>query len=143
MLPNVLTAIDRTQDEGLRFQLWESACTMVLGAVADAASSRLRDPDKYYGPGRGGPAPDPFAYGDEFISNEDIGSYFQPLRQTSATKGLPLPEGGWMDYNKFTDSFDPVELAEPGNIVQFEKSPAETITKTVVPNALERKGPSG
>ena len=42
MLPNVLASIDRTQDEGLRFQLWESACTMVLGAVADAASSRLR-----------------------------------------------------------------------------------------------------
>ena len=55
--------------------------------------------DKYYGPGRGGPAPDPFAYGDEFISNEDIGRYFQPLRQTE--DGLA---GGWMDYNKFTDS---------------------------------------
>tara|TARA_R100001082_G_scaffold103796_1_gene74709 strand:+ start:133 stop:1845 length:1713 start_codon:yes stop_codon:yes gene_type:complete len=75
--------------------------------------------DKYYGPGRGGPAPDPFAYGDEFISNEQIGRYFQPLRQTE--DGLA---GGWMDYNKFTDSFDPVELPAPGNIVQFEKSPA-------------------
>jgi len=53
MLPHVLASIDRTQDEGLRFQLWESACTMVLGAVADAASSRLRDPDKHYGPGLG------------------------------------------------------------------------------------------
>tara|TARA_Y100000361_G_scaffold78922_1_gene69840 strand:- start:1529 stop:3265 length:1737 start_codon:yes stop_codon:yes gene_type:complete len=75
--------------------------------------------DKYYGPNRGGPAPDPFAYGDEFISNEQIGRYFQPLRQTE--DGLA---GGWMDYNKFTDSFDPVELPAPGNIVQFEKSPA-------------------
>ena len=53
MLPNVLASIDRTQDEGLRFQLWESACTMVLGAVADAASSRLREPSKHYGPGLG------------------------------------------------------------------------------------------
>jgi len=53
MLSTVLTSIDRTQDEGLRFQLWESACTMVLNAVADAASSRLRDPSKHYGPGLG------------------------------------------------------------------------------------------
>ena len=40
MLNPVLTAIDRTQDEGLRFQLWESASTMVLNAVADAAGDR-------------------------------------------------------------------------------------------------------
>ena len=53
MLPTVLGSIDRTQDEGLRFQLWESACAMVLGAVADAASSRLRDPARHYGPGLG------------------------------------------------------------------------------------------
>ena len=53
MLSSVLSSIDRTQDEGLRFQLWESACTMVLGAVADAAASRLREPEKNYGPGLG------------------------------------------------------------------------------------------
>ena len=53
MLSTVLGSIDRTQDEGLRFQLWESACAMVLGAVADAASSRLRDPARHYGPGLG------------------------------------------------------------------------------------------
>lgn len=53
MLPTILSAIDRTQDEGLRFQLWEAACTMVLGAVADAASSRLREPSRHYGPGLG------------------------------------------------------------------------------------------
>ena len=49
----VLSAIDRTQDEGLRFQLWESACTMVMNAVGDSASPRLRDPAKHYGPGLG------------------------------------------------------------------------------------------
>tara|TARA_B100000575_G_scaffold229408_1_gene190316 strand:+ start:70 stop:1656 length:1587 start_codon:yes stop_codon:yes gene_type:complete len=53
MLATILSAIDRTQDEGLRFQLWEAACTMVLGAVADAASSRLREPSRHYGPGLG------------------------------------------------------------------------------------------
>jgi tetratricopeptide (TPR) repeat protein len=53
MLATVLGSIDRTQDEGLRFQLWESACTMVLGAVADAAASRLREPSNHYGPGLG------------------------------------------------------------------------------------------
>ena len=44
----VLGAIDRTQDEALRFQLWEAACTMALGAVADGAAARLRDPGKHY-----------------------------------------------------------------------------------------------
>ena len=53
MLNPVLRAVDLTQDEGLRFQLWESACTMVLNAVADAAASRLREPAKHYGPGLG------------------------------------------------------------------------------------------
>jgi Flp pilus assembly protein TadD len=53
MISNVLMAIDRTQDEGLRFQLWETACTMVLGTVADVASSRLREPGRHFGPGLG------------------------------------------------------------------------------------------
>lgn len=53
MLNPVLQSIDRTQDEGLRFQLWEAGCTMVLNAVADAAASRLREPSRYYGPGLG------------------------------------------------------------------------------------------
>jgi tetratricopeptide (TPR) repeat protein len=53
MLGPVLTAIDRTQDEGLRFQLWEAGCTLVLNAVADAAASRLREHPRFYGPGLG------------------------------------------------------------------------------------------
>jgi tetratricopeptide (TPR) repeat protein len=53
LLSPVLAAIDLTQDEGLRFQLWEAACTMVLGAVADAAAFRLREPARFYGPGLG------------------------------------------------------------------------------------------
>ena len=117
---------DYTED--ISFDIPAEMGTRVTPGYTEYGQSLM---DKYYGPGRGGPAPDPFAYGDEFISNEQIGRYFQPLRQTE--DGLA---GGWMDYNKFTDSFDPVELPTPGNIVQFEKSPAETITKTVVPNAL-------
>ena len=45
----VIQAIDRTQDEGLRFQLWEAACAMTKHAVADAAAARLREPGKHYG----------------------------------------------------------------------------------------------
>ena len=73
--------------------------------------------DKYYGPGRGGSDLNPY-YG-EFMSNEDIGRYFQPLQMTD--DGLT---GGNMIYNKYTKGFDPVTLPEPGNIIQFEKSPA-------------------
>lgn len=53
MIPAVLGAVDRTQDEALRFQLWESACGLVMGAVADAAGSRLREPGRHYGLGLG------------------------------------------------------------------------------------------
>lgn len=46
----LLACIDRTQDEGLRFQLWEAASAMTVSAVADAAAGRLREPGKHYGP---------------------------------------------------------------------------------------------
>jgi tetratricopeptide (TPR) repeat protein len=46
----VLACIDRTQDEGLRFQLWEAATGLTVAAVADAAAARLREPGKHYGP---------------------------------------------------------------------------------------------
>jgi tetratricopeptide (TPR) repeat protein len=53
MISAVLGAIDRSQDEALRFQLWESACALVMGAVADAAGARLREPGRHYGIGLG------------------------------------------------------------------------------------------
>ncbi|MCB9780826.1 MAG: tetratricopeptide repeat protein [Alphaproteobacteria bacterium] len=52
----VLSSIEHTQDEGLRFQLWESACDMAVGAVADRASSRLRAAGTSYGPALGAEA---------------------------------------------------------------------------------------
>jgi tetratricopeptide (TPR) repeat protein len=44
----VLGAIDMTEDEGLRFTLWEAACALTQGAVADEVSARLREPGKSY-----------------------------------------------------------------------------------------------
>ena len=52
----ILGAIEHTQDEGLRFQLWEAACALAMGAVADEASGRLRDPSRHFGPALGGEA---------------------------------------------------------------------------------------
>ncbi|NOY24501.1 MAG: tetratricopeptide repeat protein [Oligoflexia bacterium] len=49
----VLASIERSQDEGLRFQLWEAACDMAIGALADSAGPRLRDAATTYGPGLG------------------------------------------------------------------------------------------
>lgn len=46
----ILAAINHTQDECLRFQLWETACAMAEGAVADEAAARLREPGRYYSP---------------------------------------------------------------------------------------------
>jgi tetratricopeptide (TPR) repeat protein len=55
-VPEILGAIHRTQDEALRFALWESACGLAQAAVADEASTRLADPGRWYGPGLGGMA---------------------------------------------------------------------------------------
>jgi len=51
-----LGAIGQTQDECVRFQLWEMACKMAEGAVADEAATRLREPGKHYDPLLGGEA---------------------------------------------------------------------------------------
>lgn len=53
-VPVMLGAIERTQDEGLRFVLWEAACALATSQVADAASARLREPGKHYGASLGG-----------------------------------------------------------------------------------------
>ena len=44
----VLQAIELTDDEGLRFALWEAACTRAMGHVADETSARLREPGRHY-----------------------------------------------------------------------------------------------
>ncbi|MDP6933238.1 MAG: ClpX C4-type zinc finger protein, partial [Myxococcota bacterium] len=49
----VLGAIDRTQDEALRFQLWEAACALSMGAVADHVGSRLQSSGRNYAPSLG------------------------------------------------------------------------------------------
>ena len=45
----VLSAIDHTQDEGLRFLLWEAACRMAETSVASETASALRLPGIHYG----------------------------------------------------------------------------------------------
>jgi thioredoxin-like negative regulator of GroEL len=54
MVPAVLGAIAHTQDEGLRFLLWEAASELAVGTVAGAASVRLQRSNELYGPGLGG-----------------------------------------------------------------------------------------
>jgi len=49
-VPAVLDAIDLTDDEGLRFTLWESACGLTQSHVADDAAARLREPGRTYSP---------------------------------------------------------------------------------------------
>ncbi|MSQ01656.1 MAG: tetratricopeptide repeat protein [Myxococcales bacterium] len=44
----VLGALDLTEDEGLRFALWESACGLAAGHVADELATRLREPGRYF-----------------------------------------------------------------------------------------------
>jgi tetratricopeptide (TPR) repeat protein len=79
VIPAVLAAVDRTQDEALRFQLWEAACGLVMSAVADAAASRLRDPGKHFGLGLGLEAlsaaaaiPEPVLSSGLTLSEEDL-----------------------------------------------------------------------
>ncbi len=47
----VLAAIDTLEDEGLRFFLWEEACALAGGHMADEVASQLRDPGRSYSVG--------------------------------------------------------------------------------------------
>ena len=47
-VPAVLGSLDLSDDEALRFALWESACALVAGHVADEVGVRLRDPGKSF-----------------------------------------------------------------------------------------------
>lgn len=44
----VLGALELTEDEGLRFALWEAACGLAAGHVADELGARLREPGRYF-----------------------------------------------------------------------------------------------
>lgn len=52
-VPDILASIEHTQDEALRFQLWESACDLAVGALADSVGNRLRNSGQSYGPALG------------------------------------------------------------------------------------------
>jgi tetratricopeptide (TPR) repeat protein len=47
-IPVLLRCVDRVQDEGLRFELFEAACTLSSGALADDVAWSLREPGKAY-----------------------------------------------------------------------------------------------
>ncbi len=44
----VLAVIEATEEEGLRFALWEAACALAAGHVADEVGARLREPGKSF-----------------------------------------------------------------------------------------------
>ena len=75
---------------------------------------------KYYGPGRGGVEMNPY-YG-EFMDAEDYGQYFAPITVDDANK---ITSGGWNKLDSITKSFDPVELPERSNIINYIKEPAQ------------------
>ncbi|MFZ5476572.1 MAG: tetratricopeptide repeat protein [Myxococcota bacterium] len=47
-VPTVLGAVEMTEDEGLRFSLWEAACQLAGGGIADEVAARLREPGRNY-----------------------------------------------------------------------------------------------
>lgn len=44
----VLGCVEQVDDEGLRFLLWEAACGLAGGHVADEVATRLREPGRFY-----------------------------------------------------------------------------------------------
>jgi tetratricopeptide (TPR) repeat protein len=44
----VLSALELTDDEALRFSLWEAACGLAAGHVADEVGARLREPGTHF-----------------------------------------------------------------------------------------------
>ena len=76
--------------------------------------------DKYYGPGRGGVEMNPY-YG-EFMEPEDYGQYFSPITVDDANK---ITSGGWNKLDSITKSFDPVELPERANVLNYITEPGQ------------------
>ncbi len=56
MVGDILASIDRSQDEALRFQLWEAACDLAVGALGGSTAVRLRSAGEHYGPALGAEA---------------------------------------------------------------------------------------
>ncbi|MEE2750062.1 MAG: tetratricopeptide repeat protein [Myxococcota bacterium] len=52
-IAHVLPVLQLVQDEGIRFRIWETACSMSTSAAADEVSVRLREPGKHFGVGLG------------------------------------------------------------------------------------------
>ncbi|MCP4807245.1 MAG: tetratricopeptide repeat protein [Proteobacteria bacterium] len=48
---HILDALPLVQDEGLRFQLWEAACSLSSSAIADDVAVALKQPDETFGIG--------------------------------------------------------------------------------------------
>jgi tetratricopeptide (TPR) repeat protein len=79
VVPSVLSAIDRTQDEGLRFLLWEAALQLAQTSAADTVSQKLKAPGEAYGIDLGIEAltvasalPDPVLTGGLVIEEDDL-----------------------------------------------------------------------
>lgn len=76
---DILAAIDLSQDEGVRFMLWEAALGMSIASVADDVATKLREPGEHYGVDLGIEAiatasalPDPVLVGGLSIDEEDL-----------------------------------------------------------------------
>lgn len=50
-IATVLSCVELTEDEGLRFTLWEASCALAGGHVADEVAARLREPGRSYSVG--------------------------------------------------------------------------------------------
>jgi len=94
MIPAVLAAVDRTQDEALRFQLWEAACGLVMSAVADAASGRLREPGRHFGLGLGLEALSAASSIPEPVLTSGLGLNEEDLKRAAVDRHEPAADVG-------------------------------------------------
>lgn len=79
MVTDILGAIEQSQDEALRFQLWEAACDLAVGALGQSVAGRLSRSGQTYGPALGAEAlaaasvlPDPTLVEGLSIDEADI-----------------------------------------------------------------------
>jgi tetratricopeptide (TPR) repeat protein len=94
VIPAVLAAVDRTQDEALRFQLWEAACGLVMSAVADAAATRLREPGRHYGLGLGLEALSAASAIPEPVLTSGLGLEEEDLKRAAVDRHGPASDVG-------------------------------------------------
>lgn len=90
-IPTMLHGMSLVQDEGVRFQVWEAACSQAASAVADAVATQLRDPGARFHPELGRQAVATAHALPEPVLTRGLGVEEEDLKRAAVSRYSPAP----------------------------------------------------